>query len=224
MGEQFNRLFDEWAASYDDTVQGANVEYQEVFRNYDTILQEISARSHGFVIEFGVGTGNLTKKLMENGLEVIGIEPSDNMRKIAQEKLPNSKIMKGNFLSFPIQDKKADTIVSSYAFHHLTDKEKEQAIKLYTNTLKPHGKIIFGDTMFENNKQKEEAYLQAKAKGYHRLAEDLNTEYYTTIPKMEQILHTYEFTSSFKQRNDYVWIMEAQFKGKASWESPYNAG
>ncbi|SRR5690625_2238060 len=215
LGEQFNRLFDEWAASYDDTVQGADMEYREVFRNYEIILQKISDRVHGFVIEFGVGTGNLTKKLMEKGLEVVGIEPSDNMRKIAQQKLPNTKIMKGNFLSFPRQNKKVDAIVSSYAFHHLTDKEKEQAIKLYTNILDTQGKIIFGDTIFENDKKKNEAYLQAKKKGYHRLAEDLNTEYYTTIPKMEQILHQYGFTTSFEQINDYVWIMEAQLNREA---------
>lgn len=215
MPEQFNELFDEWAESYDDTVHGSDLEYQEVFRNYETILQTITDRAHGFVIEFGIGTGNLTKKLFENGLEVVGIEPSANMRKIAQQKLPNTKIIKGDFLSFPNPDKKVDTIVSSYAFHHLTDIEKEQAIRLYTGILKKDGKIIFGDTFFENEQAQEETYLQAKNKKHHRLAADLNSEYYTTIPKMERILQGQGFTTSFEQINDFVWIMEAQLEGKA---------
>lgn len=214
MAEQFNDLFDEWAESYDDTVHGDDLEYQEVFRNYETILQTITDRAQGFVIEFGVGTGNLTKKLFEKKLEVVGIEPSSNMRKIALQKLPNVQIMKGNFLSFPNPDKKVDTIVSSYAFHHLTDIEKEQAIRLYTSILKTDGKIVFGDTIFENEHAQEEAFLQAKSKNYHRLAGDLNTEYYTTIPKLEQILHAHGFITSFEQINDFVWIMEAQLKGK----------
>lgn len=214
MGEQFNELFDAWAASYDNTVQGEDLEYREVFKNYETILQEISDRAHGFVLEFGVGTGNLTKKLIANGLEVVGIEPSENMRRIAGQKLPNTKIMKGSFLSFPSQAKKADTIVSSYAFHHLTDREKEQAIKSYKDILASQGKIIFGDTIFENKRKQEEAYLKAKNNGYHRLAEDLQTEFYTTIPKMKEILHSHGFTVNFEQINDFVWIMDAQNKGK----------
>src|SRR5690625_5156970 len=100
MAEQFNELFDEWAASYDDTVHGGDIEYREVFRNYEKILDTIAERSQGFVIEFGVGTGNLTKKLLDKQLEVVGVEPSTNMRKIAQHKLQNTPIVKGNFLSF----------------------------------------------------------------------------------------------------------------------------
>ena len=214
MNEQFNELFDAWAASYDDTVYGGDLEYREVFRNYEMILQKISDCAHGHVIEFGVGTGNLTKKLVENGLEVIGIEPSENMRSIARKKLPDVKIRKGNFLSFPSSDKKVDTIVSSYAFHHLTDCEKEQAIKLYSRILATRGKIIFGDTIFENKEKQEAAYLQAKKKEYHRLAKDLQTEYYTTIPQMKQILDKYGFTTKFEQMNDFVWIMEAKYEGK----------
>lgn len=215
MSEHFNELFDAWAASYDDTVHGGDLEYREVFRNYEMILQKISDCADGHVIEFGVGTGNLTKKLLENGLEVVGIEPSKNMRKIFRGKLPNAKIMNGNFLSFPSPDKKVDSIVSSYAFHHLTDSEKEQAIKLYTRILATRGKIIFGDTIFENKETQEKAYLQAKNKGYHRLAKDLQTEYYTTIPQMKQILDKYGFITKFEQINDFVWIMEAQYEGKA---------
>lgn len=208
--EQFNELFDQWAASYDDTVHGNDEEYRDVFKNYETILDAIVQRSHGFVVEFGVGTGNLTKKLIDNGLEVVGIEPSTNMRKIAQYKLPDAIIQKGNFLSFPSQEKKIDSIVSSYAFHHLTDEEKEQAIRHYREILNNGGKIVFGDTIFENDAAREAIYLQAKNNNYHRLAEDLNTEFYTTIPQMKQILENNGFTSSFEQMNDFVWIMEAR--------------
>lgn len=211
MPENFNELFDRWAASYDNTVLGHDIEYREVFRNYETILQTIAEHSEGFVIEFGVGTGNLTKKLRDKGLEVIGIEPSDNMREIAQLKHPEVSIMDGNFLSFPKPPRKVDTIVSSYAFHHLTDQEKEQAIRLYAEMLTRGGKIIFGDTIFKNEKARENIYSQAVAMQYDRLAQDLNTEYYTTIPILEQILNSYGFTVSFEQMNDFVWIMEAVF-------------
>jgi len=213
VSEQFNGLFDAWAVSYDNTVHGSDVEYRGVFENYEEILQKISDATFSFVLEFGVGTGNLTKKLLEKRLEVVGIEPSSNMRKIAQQKLPDAKIVKGNFLSFPSQNKKIDTIASSYAFHHLTEWEKEQAIKLYTKILNTRGKIVFGDTIFENKKKHEEAILQAKSNGYYRLAEDLNTEYYTTIPNLKRILQAYGFTTHFEQLNSFVWLMEAELRG-----------
>lgn len=212
MPEYFNDLFDQWASSYDDTVVGKDVEYREVFRRYDEILETIAERANGFVLEFGVGTGNLTKKLVTKGMEVIGIEPSENMRKIAKQKLPGTAIVKGSFLSFPALGKKVDTIVSSYAFHHLTDAEKEQAIQLYTEMLHEGGKIIFGDTIFENDEAKQLAYLNARNKKYDRLANDLNTEFYTTIPKLTGILEKNGFTVRFERMNDFVWIMEADFK------------
>lgn len=210
MPEQFNELFDRWSASYDDTVAGGDLEYKEVFVRYDDILQTIANKAHGSVIEFGVGTGNLTKKLHEKGFEIVGIEPSDKMREIAQQKLPDVRITKGNFLTFPFMDKKVDTIVSSYAFHHLTDEEKEQAIELFADVLNEGGKIVFGDTIFEDEQAKKQAYLDAKKQQYYRLAEDLNTEYYTTIPKLDRILKENQFTTKFEQMNDFVWIIEAK--------------
>ncbi|HLR53021.1 MAG TPA: class I SAM-dependent methyltransferase [Candidatus Avamphibacillus sp.] len=210
MSEHFNELFDHWSANYDDTVSGRDVEYKEVFKYYDDILQNIADRAFGSVLEFGVGTGNLTKKLLENGLDVLGIEPSDKMREIAQQKIHDISIHKGHFLAFPQMDKKVDTIVSSYAFHHLTDDEKEQAIQIFDSLLTKGGKIIFGDTIFESEQAKEDAYFQAKNQEYHRLAEDLSTEYYSTIPILGNMLKKYQFTVDFEKMNDFVWIMEAK--------------
>lgn len=38
MGREFIDLFEEWSKSYDDTVGGHDIEYQEVFKHYDGIL------------------------------------------------------------------------------------------------------------------------------------------------------------------------------------------
>ncbi len=210
MSGNFNELFDQWSAVYDDTVAGSDLEYKDVFKSYDHILETIVTRSSGIVLEFGVGTGNLTKKLAEANLEIIGIEPSKKMRAIAKQKLPDVTIVEGHFLDFPFMDQKVDTIVSSYAFHHLTDPEKEEAIQLYEKLLNQDGKIVFGDTIFKDKQAQEQIYQDAKNKGYHRLANDLNTEYYTTIPILDKILTKYHFTTNYEQINDFVWIIEAK--------------
>lgn len=84
MGTEFNGLFDEWAHTYDSFVQGEDIQYKEVFAHYEDILEDVVNKSFGNVLEFGVGTGNLTNKLLLAGRTVYGIEPSREMRMIAK--------------------------------------------------------------------------------------------------------------------------------------------
>lgn len=210
MGREFLDLFDEWAESYDDAVMGNLEEYKEVFEKYEEILAKVVEKSNGKVIEFGVGTGNLTKNLIEKGLTVYGIEPSKTMRELTQAKLPNANITDGDFLQIPSWIDKADTIVSTYAFHHLTDAEKETAIKLYQQILSDNGKVIFADTVFENYEAKEQIIKKAENDGYTNLLKDLKTEYYTTIPILREIFINNGFLVQFSRLNQYVWLIEAK--------------
>lgn len=208
MGREFDPLFDEWAPTYDETVSGSDPEYTEVFMHYDKILDAVSAKVSGHVLEYGIGTGNLTERLIKRSSSVIGVEPSIEMRKIARAKLPSVPVIDGDFFHIPLTDQPINYIVSTYAFHHLTDQEKEKAIALYSSVLAPGAKIIFADTMFITEEAKLETIQKADAANYQRLAQDLRTEYYTTIPFLQSLLEKYHFYSSFNQMNPFVWIME----------------
>ncbi|WP_102347542.1 class I SAM-dependent methyltransferase [Bacillus sp. Marseille-P3661] len=209
MGREFIGLFDEWAESYDETVDGHNIEYKEVFDGYDQILDTVAASVSGTIVEFGVGTGNLSKLLMEKGNKVIGVEPSKEMRAIAKQKLPNLDIHDGDFLSLPVISEQVDGIVSTYAFHHLTDSEKNIAIKKYSDLLQPGGKIVFADTAYENENAKHAIIEDAEQKGYNNLVHDLNTEYYTFLDVLDKLFTQNRFSVSFKQLNKFVWLIEA---------------
>lgn len=210
MGREFNELFDEWSHSYDETVTGHDPEYEEVFIDYDKILSTVAEKSTGTVLEFGVGTGNLTARLNNKGLNVFGIEPSEGMRAIAKQKLKNITILDGDFLEFPQIDAKIDTIVSTYAFHHLTDEEKDKAIRKYSNLLNEGGRILFADTVFPTEEAKQEKIRESLKRNFHRLAEDLQREYYTTIPVLQHIFDKYGFEVSFTRLNPFVWLMDAK--------------
>ncbi len=208
MGKEFIEIFEQWADSYDDTVAGHDLEYKAVFEHYEKILSEVANRSYGHVVEFGAGTGNLTTQLLKRELTVIAFEPSPSMRKLAIDKLgERAEIKDGDFLNFQL-DKDVDTIVSSYAFHHLTDVEKGEAIGAYGNLLKRGGKIVFADTMYESTTTYKAALKAALEKGFHHLAEDLQREYYTTIPILKNLMETNHFSVNFINLNDFVWIME----------------
>jgi putative AdoMet-dependent methyltransferase len=209
MGREFIELFDEWSSSYDETVAGESLEYKEVFHKYDHILETVVNKSGNVVLEFGVGTGNLSEKLLLKGKTVIGIEPSKGMREKALKRNPKLVLHDGDFLSFPKIDKEIDTIVSTYAFHHLTDDEKDAAVGHYSQLLKKDGKIVFADTAFLHESDKKERHEKVKKQGYLNLLRDLQTEYYTTLGVLEDIFKKHDFDISFEKLNEYVWLMEA---------------
>ncbi|MGM0835841.1 MAG: class I SAM-dependent DNA methyltransferase [Bacillota bacterium] len=210
MGREFVELFNDWANYYDATVSGTDKEYAEVFRGYEDILEDVASKSISPVLEFGVGTGNLTNALLNKGFTVYGVEPSETMREKAAEKLPaNIKLQDGDFLNFPAPPEKIQSIVSTYAFHHLTDAEKEEAVQHYGKLLDKGGKIVFADTVFENKDAYFATIGQAEQHEFFNLAKDLKSEYYTTMEVLQEIFNKNGFTVEFQRFNHFVWVMEA---------------
>jgi len=210
MGIEFIEIFEDWAKDYDASVQGFDPQYADVFSNYEAILNEVVSETTGTVLEFGVGTGNLSKKIMQAGHPIVGVEPSKAMREIALEKFPTLTVLEGDFITFPPLNMVVDTIVSTYAFHHLTDAEKATAVQQFRNILAENGKIVFGDTMFKSVAMKEKAIDDANEKGFLTLAEDLQREYYPTIDTLQTIFIDHGFDVNFKQMNNFVWIVIAK--------------
>ncbi|TFD92915.1 trans-aconitate 2-methyltransferase [Jeotgalibacillus sp. R-1-5s-1] len=209
MGREFVEIFDEWVETYDDSVSGKDEEYQAVFAGYDAILDEVASLAKGRTIEFGTGTGNLTEKLLIKGLDVLGIEPNGAMRARTQERFPKLDLADGDFMEFPLDGKPVDTFVSTYAFHHLTDDEKAKAAALYGSLLQQGGQVVFADTIFKNEEAKLARWKKVEEQGYHNLLEDLKREYYTTVPVMEKLFIDAGFTVTFKQLNEYAWLIHA---------------
>jgi len=208
MGREFVEIFDEWVHTYDESVNGNDEEYKDVFLKYNEILQAVAEAAIGPVIEFGVGTGNLTEKLLERDLEVVGVEPNQAMREVTAQKIPNLTVVDGDFLEFETSIS-AQSFVSSYAFHHLTDVEKAQAFQIYAEKLSTGGKVIFADTVFDSEQSKKEMIAFEQARGHINLVEDLNREYYTTVPKLKELITKAGFTVKLSKMNNYVFLIEA---------------
>lgn len=211
MGREFLDIFTDWSSDYDDFVEGNDPEYKAVFEGYSNILKEIVQRSGMNVLEFGIGTGNLTQQLLSSGKWVFPIEPSKEMRELAKNKLPSEvMIYDGDLQNYPKPTRQVDTIVSSYVFHHLTDTEKGMALKKYADQLETGGKVVFADTMFESQEALEQKIVQAKEHQFYTLANDLEREYYTLIPTLLNLFNLAGFNVSIEQMNEYVWIVEGE--------------
>ncbi|MBP1931273.1 class I SAM-dependent methyltransferase [Ammoniphilus resinae] len=210
----FNELFDQWAKEYDQTVYDQHGEYNEVFEDYEVILQQVIdglPAAPATILEFGVGTGNLSTKLIQAGYKVIGVEPSEEMRKKVEEKGLQLDLRDGTFLNIPLAaQERVDGIVSTYAFHHLTLPEKEQAITLMKSFLNPRGRIVFADTAYENAEAKEALFKRVEMQGKMNLMYDLNSEYYELITDLKEIYEKNGFVVDFVPLNRYVWLSSAK--------------
>lgn len=213
---RFNALFDDWADSYDETIEKTDGEYCDVFKNYNEILNEtvkhISKFKGAKVLDIGAGTGNLTDVAAKAGYNVVGIEPNSKMREIASNKYPFEKFLSGTFLSLPINDNSVDAIINSYAFHHLTDEEKIDAVKLFKSKLKKDGIVVIADTIYSSEEYKQSIIEEVSEKNYTNLLHDLKTEFYTTQEVLTNIFEKEGFKVSYQQMNKFVWILTAKLQ------------
>ncbi|MET0960067.1 MAG: class I SAM-dependent methyltransferase, partial [Psychrobacillus psychrotolerans] len=162
--------------------------------------------------EFGTGTGNLTAKLLEAGFSVIGIEPNTKMLEVTAKRFPSINLIDGDLLEFDVQNENIDAFVSTYVFHHLTDDEKGIALKKYGKLLTKNGKVVFADTVFLTEEAKQAQIAKERNRGFLNVVEDLEREYYTTIPKLKELFTEAGFQVEFMKMNDYVWLMDATKK------------
>lgn len=208
MGREFVEIFDEWVHTYDASVSGHDPEYTAVFENYHEILEAVAKRVEGPAIEFGTGTANLAAQILKQGHEIVGIEPNAAMRRAAREKFPGLLLQDGDFLNFDLPFEPR-SFVSSYAFHHLTDEEKNEAIQKYASILPAGGKVVFADTVFISEDAKIGRIVYEEGEEHLNLVADLKREYYTTVPVMKTIFESNGFDIEFSQMNEYVILMDA---------------
>ncbi len=100
---------------------------------YEEFLKEID---NPLVIEIGSNDGSLLKEFKKNGADVLGIEPAENIAKMANETgIPTKNV----FLNYNVAKeislkKKASIIVANNVFGHVEDlKEFMKCIKILSN-------------------------------------------------------------------------------------------
>ena len=99
-------------------------------RAADKALTSISIKdSYNVVLDIGCGTARALSQLASKGrpgVQWIGIDPAENMRKLAlvrTQNLSGVRILDGSFESIPLESKSADYIFSVFAFHWTTNLE-----------------------------------------------------------------------------------------------------
>jgi SAM-dependent methyltransferase len=100
----------------------------------DWLLPEGARR----VLDLGAGTGKLTRSLAARGLEVVAIEPLDEMREKLAAALPEVEAVSGTAEEIPLPDDSVDAITVAQAWHWV---DPERATAEAARVLRPGGSL-----------------------------------------------------------------------------------
>lgn len=132
---------------YDLTAEEyANVFYNELDNKpFDRmILQRFASENSGKFADLGCGCGHTTKFLVENGVkEIVGIDLSPEMVKIAEKLNKSLTFEVGNMLDLEKNDGEFGAILAFYAIVHFTYEEIERAFSEIYRVLKSSGQFLF---------------------------------------------------------------------------------
>jgi ubiquinone/menaquinone biosynthesis C-methylase UbiE len=101
-------------------------EILDLFRN------EMNLDENSVIADIGSGTGISAKLFLENGNEVLGIEPNEIMREAAEDFLqdfPKFKSINGTAENTTLDDNSVDFVIAAQAFHWFDHKKTREEFK-----------------------------------------------------------------------------------------------
>jgi SAM-dependent methyltransferase len=90
------------------------------------------------VLDLGAGTGKLTTRLVERGLDVIAVDPIPEMLEVLTGSLPDTPALLGTAEDIPLADDSVDAVLVAQAWHWF---DPERAAKEVSRVLRPGGRL-----------------------------------------------------------------------------------
>ena len=90
------------------------------------------------VLDLGAGTGKLTTRLVERGLNVIAVDPIPEMLELLTSSLPDTPALLGTAEEIPLPDDSVDAVLVAQAWHWF---DEERAVKEIARVLRPGGRL-----------------------------------------------------------------------------------
>ena len=153
MSNHFQEIYAHKAATYDRMIRREDYE-----GNLPAALAEIVHLDGLDVVEFGAGTGRLTRMLAPHVRRIFAFDIAPSMLKVARETLPadasNWSLAVGDNRTMPVRSHCADLVIAGWSFGHATEwftdcwrDEIGAALAEMRRILKPGGTAIIIETM-----------------------------------------------------------------------------
>ncbi|HEY5248606.1 MAG TPA: methyltransferase domain-containing protein [Dermatophilaceae bacterium] len=115
------------------------VEYQRGRPSYpDEAVDWLLRAGAQRVLDLGAGTGQLTRRLVARGLDVVAVEPSDGMREQLIQAVPGVRVLPGSAESIPLQDGAVEIVLVAQAWHWV---DVERAVPEVSRVLSDAGQL-----------------------------------------------------------------------------------
>ncbi|MGK0552805.1 class I SAM-dependent methyltransferase [Enterococcus faecalis] len=134
----------------------------------DYLYTSVGLQKSSQIADIGAGTGIFSQLLLERDSAVIGVEPNDEMRKIAEQQLSqyqNFKLIKATAEKTDLANQSIDFVTVAQAFHWFDRKCFKQECQ---RILKPNGQVI----IVWNTRDYESNVMQAEHKLREKYAPD----------------------------------------------------
>ena len=156
--------FDHWADYYEKTVSEAESSNRYPFAGYEKLLEKIcrGITSNQNILDIGVGTGSLAKRLYDADNKVTAFDFSPKMVAAAKEKMPNAHIFEWDLTKgIPTEQLNIqfDAITCTYVLHHFNNQEKIVLIENMLKKITTSGKLYIGDISFTTEEHLEACKL-----------------------------------------------------------------
>ena len=90
------------------------------------------------VLDLGAGTGKLTTRLVERGLDVVAVDPIPEMLEVLRASLPETRALLGTAEEIPLADNSVDAVLVAQAWHWV---DPQRAIPEVARVLRPGGRL-----------------------------------------------------------------------------------
>ncbi len=120
----------------------------------DKVLDFTDARNGSRVLDLATGTGKQAFAYGKNGYEVIGIDLSKDMLKVANKKnkYENVKFKVADATNIPFENKYFDVSCISFALHDMPLSIREKVLQEMVRVTKPKGIIMIVDYALPKNR------------------------------------------------------------------------
>lgn len=156
--------------------------YRDIFKHKKEIEKFISLLpKNAKVLDVGCGTGvPVAKNLVDSGFDVIGIDLSESMLKLARKNVPKAKFIKKGVTKLDFEDNSFDGLTAFYSIIHVPREKHSSIFQSFHKLLKPNGIMLVcmgseewegteefhGEKMFWSNYSPEKSLQIIKEAGF----------------------------------------------------------
>jgi len=121
--------------------------YQARFESYETYREQIAKfivllPEKAKVLDIGCGPGINSRTFLDHGFNVTGIDFSEEMTKLAEQKCPEGVFITGDITSLKITEK-FDALCASFIIVHLADEEAFSFLDRLPSLIKSKGSKLY---------------------------------------------------------------------------------